>query len=90
MKRAQVLSFLVVTVRSSMLGATPREPGTITVVQPPDAGSSGPPKILQCETGVPDLGHMDDLVTRKLHHVHVIGTGATACWRNGTTGGRCG
>src|ERR1035438_50117 len=60
---------------------------SITIpMQPPAAGSSSPPKILQCETGVPDFCHMDDLVPRELHHVHVVGGGATACCRNWATG----
>lgn len=42
-----------------------------------------PAKILQCQTGMPDLRHMHDLVAVELHDVDVIRAYTTTGWWNG-------
>jgi hypothetical protein len=39
-----------------------------------------PAEVLQRQTGVPDLSHVDDLVVFKLHYIDVIGADAPSSW----------
>src|SRR5262245_49724587 len=43
-----------------------------------------PAELLHSQAGVPDLGHVSDLVAVKLHHIDIVGLCAFARGRNRT------
>src|SRR5262245_21388468 len=51
-----------------------------------DPYTLGPAQLLHCQTGIPDLRHVPDLVPPEVHHVHIVGFYALASCRAGTAG----
>src|SRR6266478_9574806 len=48
-------------------------------------GDSDPAKVLHRQSSIPDLCHMADLVALEFHNVDIVGAGALAGRRTGTT-----